>query len=193
MVANLVEKDFKRVQARRRRRWSRSTRFRASSSRGQVSRVAPVFDPATRTATMEIEVPNPGFRLKPGMYARVRLTVERRAERADGAARRGRRHRRQARRVHARRRGRAVPRSADRPAGHRARRGPRGPRRTASASSRSARSPCATATAITVVGEANGDGQPRRTQRPARRRRGWQQPAADRTAVEAAGGGRQPV
>src|SRR5690606_28765954 len=37
---------------------------------------APVFDPATRTATMEIEVPNPGFRLKPGMYARVRLTAE---------------------------------------------------------------------------------------------------------------------
>ena len=45
---------------------------------GRVSRVAPVFDPATRTAQMEIEVPNPGFRLKPGMYARVRLTVERR-------------------------------------------------------------------------------------------------------------------
>ena len=45
---------------------------------GEVSRVAPVFDPATRTAPMEIEVPNPGFRLKPGMYARVRLTVERR-------------------------------------------------------------------------------------------------------------------
>ncbi len=47
---------------------------------GQVSRVAPVFDPATRTAQMEIEVPNPGFRLKPGMYARVRLTVERRPD-----------------------------------------------------------------------------------------------------------------
>ncbi|HET9269324.1 MAG TPA: efflux RND transporter periplasmic adaptor subunit, partial [Vicinamibacterales bacterium] len=47
--------------------------------RGVVSRVAPVFDPATRTAAMEIEVPNPGFRLKPGSYARVRLTVERRA------------------------------------------------------------------------------------------------------------------
>jgi multidrug efflux pump subunit AcrA (membrane-fusion protein) len=42
---------------------------------GRVSRVAPVFDPATRTAEMEIEVPNPGFRLKPGMYARVQLTV----------------------------------------------------------------------------------------------------------------------
>jgi len=42
--------------------------------------VAPVFDPATRTATMEIEVPNPGFRLKPGMYARVQLTVDRQAD-----------------------------------------------------------------------------------------------------------------
>jgi membrane fusion protein, multidrug efflux system len=46
---------------------------------GKVSRVAPVFDPATRTAEMEIEVPNPGFRLKPGMYARVNLTVDTRA------------------------------------------------------------------------------------------------------------------
>jgi membrane fusion protein (multidrug efflux system) len=45
-----------------------------------VSRVAPVFDPATRTAEMEIEVPNPGFRLKPGMYSRVQLTIAVRAE-----------------------------------------------------------------------------------------------------------------
>ena len=30
-----------------------------------------VFDAATRTATMEIEVPNPGYRLKPGMYADI--------------------------------------------------------------------------------------------------------------------------
>jgi hypothetical protein len=28
---------------------------------------------------MEIEVPNPGFRLKPGMYARVQLTIDTRA------------------------------------------------------------------------------------------------------------------
>ena len=47
---------------------------------GKVSRVAPVFDPATRTAEMEIEVANPGFRLKPGMYARVQLTIETKAD-----------------------------------------------------------------------------------------------------------------
>jgi membrane fusion protein (multidrug efflux system) len=47
---------------------------------GKVSRVSPVFDAATRTAAMEIEVPNPGYRLKPGMYARVALTIDRQAD-----------------------------------------------------------------------------------------------------------------
>ena len=45
---------------------------------GRIARVAPVLDPATRTASIEIEIPNPGYRLKPGMYARVSLTVEER-------------------------------------------------------------------------------------------------------------------
>jgi len=45
---------------------------------GRVGRLAPVLDPATRTAQMEIEIANPKFRLKPGMYARVALMVEQR-------------------------------------------------------------------------------------------------------------------
>ncbi len=57
---------------------------------------------------MEIEVPNPGFRLKPGMYARVRLTAGRKAECADGAARGRRRRRQPARGVRHRRRRRAL-------------------------------------------------------------------------------------
>ncbi|MFO7301677.1 MAG: efflux RND transporter periplasmic adaptor subunit [Acidobacteriota bacterium] len=79
MVANLIEKDFRRV-----RQGAPAIvevdAFPGEQFTGQVSRVAPVFDPATRTATMEIEVPNPGFRLKPGMYARVRLTAERKPD-----------------------------------------------------------------------------------------------------------------
>jgi RND family efflux transporter MFP subunit len=43
---------------------------------GRVARVSPVLDPATRTATMEVEIPNTGNRLRPGMYARVQLTIE---------------------------------------------------------------------------------------------------------------------
>jgi len=79
MVSNLVEKDFKRitqgVQAE-----VEVDAFPGETFSGTVSRVAPVFDAATRTASMEIEVPNPGYRLKPGMYARVRLTAERKPD-----------------------------------------------------------------------------------------------------------------
>jgi membrane fusion protein (multidrug efflux system) len=78
LVTNLVEKGFKRVVPGVDAEVAVDA-FPDERFRGEVSRVSPVFDPATRTAPMEIEVPNPGFRLKPGMYARVRLTVERRA------------------------------------------------------------------------------------------------------------------
>lgn len=77
MVANLVEKDMKRVQPGV-QALVEVDAYPGEQFSGQVSRVAPVFDPATRTAPMEIEVPNPGYRLKPGLYARVRLTVDRR-------------------------------------------------------------------------------------------------------------------
>jgi RND family efflux transporter MFP subunit len=74
MVANLVERDIRRVSAGVSATVEVDA-FPGETFRGRVARVAPVLDPATRTATMEIEVPNPGFRLKPGMYARVRMTV----------------------------------------------------------------------------------------------------------------------
>jgi RND family efflux transporter MFP subunit len=77
LIANLVERDFKRIEP-----GGHATvevdAFPGEQFVGRVNRVAPVFDPATRTATMEIQIPNPGFRLKPGMYARVRLTADRR-------------------------------------------------------------------------------------------------------------------
>ena len=75
LVVHVVERDFRRV-VRGVAAQVEVDAFPGEQFSGAVSRVAPVFDPATRTATIEIEVPNPGFRLKPGMYARVRLTVE---------------------------------------------------------------------------------------------------------------------
>ena len=42
-----------------------------------VSRVSPVLDRLSRTATMEIDLDNPDHRLKPGMLARVEVDVER--------------------------------------------------------------------------------------------------------------------
>lgn len=76
MVANLVEKDLRRVI----QGVSASVEVDAYPGehfKGRVARVSPVLDPLTRTAEMEIEIPNPNSRLKPGMYARVQLTTAR--------------------------------------------------------------------------------------------------------------------
>jgi RND family efflux transporter MFP subunit len=47
------------------------------SFEGQVARLAPSFDPASRTLDAEVHLPNPGQALRPGMYGRafVRLAV----------------------------------------------------------------------------------------------------------------------
>jgi RND family efflux transporter MFP subunit len=79
MVANLVERDVRRVHVGTTAQVEVDA-YPGEQFTGRVSRVAPVFDPATRTAEMEIEVPNRGARLKPGMYARVQLTVETRPD-----------------------------------------------------------------------------------------------------------------
>ena len=75
MVANVVEKDVKRLNVGMPAQVEVDA-FPGEKFRGKIGRIAPVFDPQTRTAEMEIEVPNPGFRLKPGMYARVDLVVD---------------------------------------------------------------------------------------------------------------------
>lgn len=79
LVTNLVEKDFKRVTPGVEAVIDVDA-FPGEQFSGVVSRVAPIFDAATRTASMEIEVPNPGYRLKPGMFARVKLTADRRPD-----------------------------------------------------------------------------------------------------------------
>jgi HlyD family secretion protein len=42
---------------------------------GQVSLIRPLIDSQTRTFTVKLEVPNLDYRLKPGMYARVKITL----------------------------------------------------------------------------------------------------------------------
>ena len=76
LVINVVEKDLRRI--------NQGTAvevevdaYPGEKFTGRVARLAPILDPATRTAQVEIEIPNPNFRLKPGMYARARFTVER--------------------------------------------------------------------------------------------------------------------
>ena len=79
MVANLVERDMRRVPVGTTANVEVDA-YPGETFKGRVSRVAPVFDPATRTAEIEIEVPNGGYRLKPGMYSRVQLTISTRSD-----------------------------------------------------------------------------------------------------------------
>ena len=45
--------------------------------RGSVSEVSPTLDSASRTMEIKVAVENPGFRLKAGMFAKVRIITER--------------------------------------------------------------------------------------------------------------------
>jgi HlyD family secretion protein len=74
LVANVVEKDLSELRS------GNSTRvevdaFPGEVFMGRIARVSPVLDPATRTAQIEIEIPNGDARLKPGMYARVSVVT----------------------------------------------------------------------------------------------------------------------
>lgn len=73
-VANIVEKDLKQLQTGDAAKVEVDA-FPGETFKGRIARVAPVLDPSTRTASIEIEIPNPGYRLKPGMYARVGITT----------------------------------------------------------------------------------------------------------------------
>jgi RND family efflux transporter MFP subunit len=77
LVINVVERDLRRINLGTPVEVEVDA-YPGENFHGRVARLAPVLDPATRTAQVEIEIPNGNYRLKPGMYARARFTVERR-------------------------------------------------------------------------------------------------------------------
>jgi RND family efflux transporter MFP subunit len=79
LVVNVVERDLKELHTGATAKVEVDA-FPGEMFRGRIARVAPVLDPATRTAPIEIEIPNSDFRLKPGMYARVGITTESKKE-----------------------------------------------------------------------------------------------------------------
>jgi multidrug efflux pump subunit AcrA (membrane-fusion protein) len=50
--------------------------FPGRENRGRIRFIDPVLDPATRTAGVRVELPNPGGLLKPGMFANAELRVD---------------------------------------------------------------------------------------------------------------------
>ena len=77
LVVNIIEKDLKQIQAGD-QTVVEVDAYAGETFTGRIARMSPVLDPATRTAAIEIEIPNADYRLKPGMYARVGITTEER-------------------------------------------------------------------------------------------------------------------
>jgi RND family efflux transporter MFP subunit len=74
LIANVVERDLNQISAGNATQVQVDA-YPGETFEGRIARVSPVLDPTTRTAPIEIEIPNRSFRLKPGMYARVGITT----------------------------------------------------------------------------------------------------------------------
>ena len=79
IYANVPEKEYSMVK----RGTSAAIRLDAFPDRtilGSVTNIRPVIDPLSRTARVEIEIPNPSHIIKPGMFAKVELILSRKAK-----------------------------------------------------------------------------------------------------------------
>ena len=76
LVANIVEKDLRRIRSGMKADVEVDA-YPGEQFVGRIAHVAPILDPSTRTAQIEVEIQNANYRLKPGMYAKVTFTVER--------------------------------------------------------------------------------------------------------------------
>ena len=74
LVANVVEKDLKSLHSGNPTQVEVDA-YPGERFTGRIARVSPVLDPTTRTAPIEVEIPNGDYRLKPGMYARVNIST----------------------------------------------------------------------------------------------------------------------
>ncbi|MEO8682814.1 MAG: efflux RND transporter periplasmic adaptor subunit [Vicinamibacterales bacterium] len=75
LVANVIEKDLRLVNVGD-KAVVEVDAYPGEKFFGKIARVSPVLDPSTRTAPMEVEIPNSENKLKPGMYARINLTID---------------------------------------------------------------------------------------------------------------------
>ncbi len=72
----VTERDYARLRGGQRARLTTDA-YPGESFPGEIMRIAPVFRESTRQARVELRVANPGLRLKPGMFARATVVIER--------------------------------------------------------------------------------------------------------------------
>ena len=75
-VVAVTEKDYARIRVGQ-QVWLETDAYPRQRFEGQVARIAPVFDPSSRQARVELDVANPEQLLKPGMFVRAQIVVAR--------------------------------------------------------------------------------------------------------------------
>lgn len=75
-VINVTEKDYARLKLGQAAQLVTDA-YPGESFSGVIERIAPVFRESTRQARIEIRLENPDYRLRPGMFARTTITLER--------------------------------------------------------------------------------------------------------------------
>ena len=75
---SVVEKDYRKISSGQLADVTADA-YPGRRFQGKVARVAPVLNQETRTGGVEIELPNPAGDLKPGMFARAEIVVQRRS------------------------------------------------------------------------------------------------------------------
>jgi RND family efflux transporter MFP subunit len=78
-VIHVIEKDYPKVRVGQAATVSAEA-FPGERFPGRIVRLAPLLKETSRQARVEIEVPNPGSRLKPGMFVRAEIELARRED-----------------------------------------------------------------------------------------------------------------
>ncbi len=74
VVVNVIEKDLSKIKEGKQAR-VRVDAYPDGAFKGRVTLVSPTVNPITRTASVEISVPNPRHQLRPGMFAEAEIII----------------------------------------------------------------------------------------------------------------------
>jgi RND family efflux transporter MFP subunit len=74
VVVHVIEKDFSRITLNQEARILVEA-YPNETFRGKITLISPTINPMTRTASAELTIPNRDHRLKPGMFAQVKIIL----------------------------------------------------------------------------------------------------------------------
>lgn len=74
VVVNVIERDFSKIKLNQKANISVGA-YPDEIFTGKITLISPTISPVTRTASVEIIIPNRNHRLKPGMFARVDIII----------------------------------------------------------------------------------------------------------------------